>query len=112
MNFETLAKLNAAFADDPESLAHIAAEEERVKALLRLQEYSQLEVTKELAALCRRDIVTARMKLATDRSLSEEARQALWLLVDARSWFLEMVAKDYETELAAIDRDLSIELAA
>jgi hypothetical protein len=107
--FEKFAKLRELYPDD---LVAIEAEEQRVKALLRLQEYSELQTTNELLALCRRDITTARKRLGTDRSLTEEARQQLWLLTDARSWFLEMVSKDYATELTNIERDLERELAA
>jgi hypothetical protein len=41
--------------------------------------------------------------MATNRNLSEEARRELWNIVDARSWFLEMVVKDYAGELANIE---------
>ena len=32
-------------------------------------------------------------------------------IVDARHWFIGMVAKDFGSELQAIDRDLEVELA-
>ena len=55
--------------------------------------------------------VTACLKLTTDRALTEEQRQALWLIVDARFWFVQMVAKNYDEELAAIERQLEADLS-
>ena len=51
---------------------------------LRLKEYYDNPETKALTALCRRDILDARIKLARDRSLPPEAREELWQL-DRRS---------------------------
>ena len=84
-------------------------EEQRVSELLNEQEYIELPTTKKLMGRCRSDVVAARIKLATDRSLSDERRVALWTLIDSREWFLKMVAKDYSAELERIDRELEIE---
>lgn len=108
--FENFAALRAAYPDD---LKDIEAEEKRVADLLKGQEYFLLETTQELVALCRRDIVNARRKLATDRGLvgNEPAQRDFWQIIDARTWFLQMVAKDYATELATIEQELEAELA-
>jgi hypothetical protein len=79
--------------------------------LLKEQEYFELPTTKKLIELRRRDVVAARIKLATDQSLADEHRVALWTLIDSREWFLKMVAKDYAAELERIDRELEIELS-
>lgn len=110
IDYEKFAALRVLYPDD---LKEIEAEEQRVTELLKRQEYSQLETTQELLALCRRDIVVARKKLATNRSLlgNEAAQRDLWQLIDARTWFLQMVAKDYGTELANIEQELEAELS-
>ena len=79
--------------------------------LLKEQKYIELPTTKRLMGRCRRDVVAARIKLATDRSLTDECRVALWRLIDRQEWFLRMVAKDYAAELERIDRELEIELS-
>jgi len=80
-----------------------------VAELLKDQEYLEDPRTKELIALCRKDIIDARIKLATS-SLNQEQRDELWQLVDSREWFVKMVAKDYRSELEQIDRELEAEL--
>ena len=86
-------------------------EEQRVSELLKEQEYFELPTTKKLIGRCRRDVVAARIRLATDRSLTDERRVALWTLIDSREWFLKMVAKNYAVELERIDRELEIEFS-
>jgi hypothetical protein len=56
-------------------------------------------------------VAAARAALATDRPRNEEARRELWAIVDARLWFVELVAKDYAAELDRIERDLASELS-
>ena len=75
-----------------------------------MQNYASLEQTQYLLALCRNEIMQARMRLATERHLTEAQRGELWTIIDARQWFVNMVARDYEAELSAIDRDLEAEL--
>ena len=94
----------------PADIELIEAEEERVSKLLKAQEFAQQDTTKELIHLCRKDIVFARTQLATDRKLSEEERAALWGIVDARQWFLQMVVKDYDAELASVAAQLRADL--
>jgi hypothetical protein len=86
-------------------------EEQRVSELLNEQEYIELPTTKKLMGDCRREVVAARIKLATDRSLTDERRVALWTLIDSREWFLKMVAKNYAAELERIDRELEVEFS-
>lgn len=71
-----------------------------------------LDTTKGFLALCRKDILTARTKLATARDLTEEARRELWAIIDARLWFVEMVAQDFDQQLEQMEQDLERELAA
>jgi hypothetical protein len=70
--------------------------------------YAQVETTQELLTLSRK----ARHQLATDRDLTEEARRALWAIVDARLWFVDTVSLNFDQELGMIeqaqDADLSL----
>jgi hypothetical protein len=45
------------------------------------------------------------------QSLSDEARAEAWRIIDARLWFVHIVAKDYAGELAQMDRELESELS-
>lgn len=106
-HFEKLAKLREMYPDD---IDRIEADEKRVTDLLKKQDYASLEVTQELLALCRKDILAMRVKLATDRALTDEARAECWHVIEARQWFLRMVAKDYEGELAQFDHELEVQM--
>jgi hypothetical protein len=105
---EKFAALRAAY---PADIAQIEAEEKRVSDLLKRQEYAELPQTKELLALCRKDIVAARIKLALDRALTPQQRDEWWHLIDAREWFVKMVAQDFTAQLEQIDRELEAELS-
>jgi hypothetical protein len=105
--FPKLAELKKLYPDD---IARIEADEQRVSDLLRRHEFSSQPVTQELLALCRKDILEARKMLATNRMLSPEARAEAWHTIDARLWFVQIVAKDYAGELAQMDRELDAEL--
>jgi hypothetical protein len=107
MIHERFAQLSAAYPDD---IDRIEAEEKRVSELLRYQEYYELETTKEFLALCRQEIVKARLKLATGRALSEEQREEVWQFIEAREWFMKMVAKNYSAQQEMIDQELENEL--
>jgi hypothetical protein len=102
---QVFARLRQLFPDDVKRI-----DEQRVEELLRQQEYSQLPETQKLIKLCRSDIVYARMRLSSNRHLDDKARAELWSIVDARQWFLRMVSKDFQTELAQIEGELRAEL--
>jgi len=106
--YTKLARLRELYPDD---LDQIEAEQQRVRDLLERQDYSQQPTTKALVALCRREVMFARLKLATVRSLDEAARRELWGIIDARLWFIEQVSRNYAEELETIDRELEAELA-
>jgi hypothetical protein len=105
---EKYAKLREAYPDEVDK---INAEDERMMELLKTQEYYELPTTKRLIAMCRKHIVDARMKLSTNRMLTNGQRNDLWLLVDSREWFIRMVAKNYNAEIEQIDRELEAELS-
>src|SRR3954452_24869045 len=92
-------------------MARIEAEEPTVTELLKQQEYREHPETRRLIARCRKEIVNARIRLAVDRALNRERRDALWTLVDSREMFVKMVAKDYRAELEQVDRELEAELS-
>jgi hypothetical protein len=106
--FAKLAELKKLYPDD---IARIEADEQRVSELMRRQDYAKQPVTQELLALCRKDILAARTMLATNRGLTDEARADAWHIIDARLWFVQLVAKDYAGELAQMDRELEMEIS-
>src|SRR4051812_43901907 len=107
-SYEKLAKLRELYPNDVE---RIHADEKRLTSLLAQQEYASQPQTQELLVVCRKDILAARKILATDRTLSEEARADAWHVIDARLWFVRMVAKDYGGELEQLDLELEAELS-
>lgn len=107
--FAKLAQLRERYPDD---IKEIEAEQARVTELLKKKEYYSLETTKALLTLCRNDVLFARRELATERDLTDAQRTALWGIIDARQWFIERVAQNYDAELDAIDQQLEADLAA
>jgi hypothetical protein len=109
---DLFAKYAAAREKYPEDIGRIEQEEKRVKALLNLKEYAALETTQELLTLCRNEVIFARKRLASDRSLLDNpaAQHELWAIIDSRKWFIEMVVRDIESELAIIEMGLDAEL--
>lgn len=96
----------------PDDIQHIEAEEKRLTDLLRKVEFYSQPETQALLAACRRDVVQARWRLATDRSLADnpDAQRELWAIIDARQWFIERAAQNYRAELDAMDAQLKADL--
>ena len=105
--FEKYAKVKELYPDDIE---RIEEEESSVSQLLEQQDYVSHPGTQRLIAMCRGEIKTARLKLASDRALTPDAHRELWSLIDAREWFLRLVSKDYAGELARLEGELDVEL--
>lgn len=109
--FQTLAELRQKYPD-PDDLSRIDADTERVKTLLAKKEYFSLSTTQELLAVCRKQIVLARKKLATDKSLigNEKAQHELWFIIESRMWFVDMVSENVDAELESLEAELTAEL--
>ena len=105
--FEKYAKLRELYPDDIEK---IEQEEAQYTVLLKEQEFYNLDITKSLLAECRRDVTFARMKLATDRKLDEQARAELWHIVDSRMWFIERASRNFDAELAQIESEVESQI--
>jgi len=60
-------------------------------------------------AICRRDIVNARLQLASE-NLTASQRRELWQIVESREWFIKMLSGCYEGELEKVDRELEAAL--
>lgn len=107
--FQTLQKLKDIY---PEDIERILEEENRIKTLLRKKEYAENDGTKALISMCRREIITAKKKLATDKSLlgKEAEQRELWFLIESRQWVIDTISRDYESELSAIETELSADL--
>ena len=81
-----------------------------MRDLLDAQRYEEVEATKTLLAFCREDIVSARLKLASDDGLAPEEHAKLWRIVEDREWFMKMLAEDFRWQLEQIDRELEMKL--
>ena len=90
--------------------SQVQAEEKRVTELLEQQEYAEHPGTQHLIAMCRDEIKQARLKLATDRTLTAEAIAELWHLIDAREWVLKIVTKDVQSEIQRIEAEVDAEI--
>jgi hypothetical protein len=77
---------------------------------LRPPQCSLPDSAQELIALCRNDIVKARIQLAAEQALTAAQQRDLWCVVDCRERLLKMLAKDFDAELEQIDRELENEL--
>lgn len=81
-----------------------------MRDVLKEQRYEEVEATKTLLAFCREDIVSARLRLASDAGLSSEEHAKLWRIVEDREWFMKMLAEDFRWQLEQIDRELEMQL--
>ncbi len=105
-------KFAAARAKYPEAVRDMEAEEQRVQKLLQTKEFAEHPFTKDLLALCRKEIIECRTRLASDRSLIDEpdVQADLWAIIDARMWFIRLVTHDADGEIALIEAGLDAEL--
>jgi hypothetical protein len=105
-------KYAAARIKYPDDIERIEKEEQRVRELLLLQDLSQHEAMQKLLAMCREAIITARRRLATDRTLlnDTDAQRDLWSIIDARLWTIQILSHDVKGELALIEAGLDVEL--
>ena len=81
-----------------------------MEKLLNLHENFKQDPTQEFLAMCRKQIIKARITLATERNLNQRQQAELWQLIDAREWFVKIVAPDFVGQLEQIDRELEAEL--
>lgn len=109
--FQTLSALREKYTDS-DDLQRIDAEYARIGKLLKAKGLAENEAVKELVAVCRADIIYARMKLASDKSLvgNEKAQRELWFLIESREWFVKIVSQDFDGELASLEVELKAEL--
>ena len=63
----------------------------------------------QLVALWRRDIVKARIRLASE-DLTSARQDAIWSGIDCREWFIKIMAEDFHAELETIDHMIEAEL--
>lgn len=109
--YKTIAKLREKYPD-ADDIERIDRDSARVRKLLAKKEYFNQETTQEFIAVARQDILTAKKKLASDKSLvgDEKAQRELWFLIESREWFLNMVSEDYDGELNTLQTELEAEL--
>ena len=65
--------------------------------------------TRKTIAGWRREIVQARIKLASD-FLSPETIRELWTIVDCREACLKLGGADFDAEMELVDREIEAEL--
>lgn len=109
--YSTLSKLREKYSDS-DDLQRIDADYTRIKTLLKTKGLVENEVIQELIATCRRDILFARTRLSSDKSLlgDEKVQRELWFIIEAREWFIKIVSKDFDGELETMQMELQAEL--
>src|SRR5690242_20126226 len=109
--FQTLAKLREKYTDQ-DDLVRIDSDYQRVRELLAQKGLAENEAMQQLLGLCRRDVINAKLKLATDKTLVDDpgAQRELWFIIEARSWLLGVLAKDFASELETLESEFEVEL--
>ena len=109
--FQTLAKLREKYTD-ADDLIRIDADYKRVRELLEQKGLAENPAMQQLISLCRRDVLNAKHKLATDKSLIDNpgAHRELWFVIEARGWLLSMLVKDFDSELNTLEGEFQVEL--
>lgn len=107
--FEILTKLREKYPDDVDQ---IDKETERVKELVKRKEFQNNETTKELIALCKKEILQARKKIATSKEMIDkpDLLRKQWEIIDSRLWVIDFICGDYEEVLINIENELKVEL--
>lgn len=109
--YQTLSRLREKYPD-ADDIRSIDLSQDRVRKILKEKELSENEVIREFIEICRKEILSAKKKLASDRTLigDEKAQRELWFIIECREWFLKLVSKDYDSELNTIEAELQFEL--
>lgn len=109
--FQTLAKIREKYSDS-DDLLRIDADYQRIKRLFGEKGLAESEAMQELLRLCRRDVINARHKLATDKTLigKQDLQLELWFVIEAREWLLKILSRDFDSELESIEIELQAEL--
>lgn len=96
----------------PEDVDILESETERVKNLLKRKDFQLNETTQELLKLCKKEILTARIKLASDKSLITDSKttQDLWTLIESREWVIKFISVDCDDVLKSLENELMVEL--
>lgn len=107
--FQTLEKLKVLY---PEDVERIEEDAKRVKGILKKKNFAEHGGTRDLLDVCRKDILVAKKKLATDKNLlgKEAEQRELWFVIESRQWVIDMIAHDYDSELKGIQTELEAEL--
>lgn len=107
--YQTLAEVKKLY---PEDIEHIESESEEIRKIVMMKNLAENEGAKVLVDMCKAHIVTARLKLSTDKALigNETAQRELWALIEARMWILSFLTKNYDQELDSIHEQLKADL--
>lgn len=109
--FKNLQALKDHYPDDDDQ-SRIDQDFVRARTLIEKADWAQNPVTIELVGIARSEILRARTRLATDRTLigKPDAQRELWFLIESREWFLEFATRDYVSEINHLNGELSREL--
>lgn len=109
--YQTLSRLREKYTDS-DDIARIDNDYRRITQLLKAKGLAENESIQELISICRREIIYAKTKLSSDKSLvgDTKAQSELWFIIEAREWFLKIVSRDFDSELETIQAELETEL--
>jgi hypothetical protein len=109
--YKTLSKLREKYTD-ADDLSRIDSDYRRITSLFKTKGFAENESVQELISICRKDIIFAKRKLATDKTLvgNKDAQLELWFIIESREWFLNIVSQDFDSEIQTIHSELESEL--
>lgn len=107
--YDILNKLKEKYPEDVEILE---SESEKVKSILKRKDFQLNETTQQLIKLCKKEILTARIKLASDKTLITDSKtiQDLWTLIESREWVIKFIDVDCDEVLKSLENELLVEL--
>lgn len=105
--FKNIEVLRKQYPDDDE-IAMIDRDFTVARNLVAHKDWAEHDVTKELISIARAEILVAKKKLATDRTLvgKPDVQKELWFVIEKWEWFLSIASKDYLKELETLNNEL------
>lgn len=107
--FKNIQSLKELYPDDVNIIETNAL---AARELVEGANWAQNEVTVKLVEASRKEILNAKVRLATDRTLIDNpiAQKQLWFIIESREWFLKVATLDYAAAINNLNNDLEREL--